>query len=104
MWLPTESTFIRKVVDHCTEAYKIDRSRIAVYGAQASGAMIPSIAIAPRLVDPGFEERLAAQLERLSGHGVYIPGRSKGAAHAKAETGGVSIPRAVHGRLASLRG
>jgi hypothetical protein len=39
MWLPTESAFIRKVIDHCTDNYKIDRARIAVYGAQASGAM-----------------------------------------------------------------
>ena len=43
------------------------------------------IAIAPRLIDPGFDGRLAAQLERLSGHGVHIPGRSKGAARARAE-------------------
>ena len=73
-------------------------------GAESPGTGLTVIAIAPKLVDPGFEARLAAQLERLSGHGVHIPGRSKGAARAKAETGGVSIPRAVHERLASLRG
>jgi hypothetical protein len=39
MWLPTESAFVRKVIDHCLDKYKIDRARIAVYGAQASGAM-----------------------------------------------------------------
>ena len=56
-------------------------------GAESPGTGLTVIAIAPRLVDPGFEERLAAQLERLSGHGVHIPGRSKGVARAKAETG-----------------
>jgi S1-C subfamily serine protease len=39
MWIPTESAFVRKVIDHCLSTYKVDRARIAVYGAQASGAM-----------------------------------------------------------------
>lgn len=39
MWLPTETQFIRKVVDHLIGNYKIDRTRIVVHGRQASGAM-----------------------------------------------------------------
>ena len=70
-------------------------------GSQSPGSGLTVIALAPRLVDPGFETRLAAQLDRLSGHGVHIPGRSKGIARAKAEAAGVSIPRAVYERIAA---
>ena len=69
-------------------------------GAESPGTGLTVIAIAPRLVDPGFEARLAAQLDRLAGHGVYIPGRAKGAARARAATEGIVVPRAVHERIA----
>jgi (2R)-3-sulfolactate dehydrogenase (NADP+) len=72
-------------------------------GSQSPGTGLTVIALATRLVDRGFETRLAAQLDRLSGHGVHIPGRSKGAAHGKAETGGLSIPRALHQRISGAR-
>ena len=68
---------------------------------ESPGSGLTVIAIAPRLVDPGFEIRLAAQLDRLSGQGVHIPGRSKGIARATAEAAGVSIPRAVYERIAA---
>ena len=70
-------------------------------GSQSPGTGLTVIALATRLVDPGFETRLAAQLDRLSGHGVHIPGRSKGLARGKAEARGVTIPRAVHERIAN---
>ena len=70
-------------------------------GSQSPGSGLTVIALAPRLVDPGFEIRLAAQLDRLSGQGVHIPGRSKGIARATAEAAGVSIPRAVYERIAA---
>ncbi len=70
-------------------------------GSESPGSGLTVIALAPRLVDPGFETRLAAQLDRLSGHGVHIPGRSKGIARARAEAAGVSIPRAVYERIAA---
>jgi (2R)-3-sulfolactate dehydrogenase (NADP+) len=72
-------------------------------GSQSPGTGLTVIALATRLVDPGFEARLAAQLDRLSGHGVHIPGRSKGAARGKAEAVGISIPRAVHQRISGAR-
>jgi (2R)-3-sulfolactate dehydrogenase (NADP+) len=69
-------------------------------GSQSPGTGLTVIALATRLVDPGFQTRLAAQLDRLSGHGVHIPGRSKGAARGRAEATGISIPRAVYDRIA----
>lgn len=39
MWLPAETAFIRKVIDHFVSTYTIDRARIVVSGSQASGSM-----------------------------------------------------------------
>ena len=39
MWLPTEVGFVRKAIDHMVANYAVDRTRIVVYGYQASGTM-----------------------------------------------------------------
>jgi serine protease Do len=39
MWLPTETTVLRKVIDHILQHYSIDRDRVVVYGSGAGGAM-----------------------------------------------------------------
>jgi (2R)-3-sulfolactate dehydrogenase (NADP+) len=73
-------------------------------GAEGPGTGMTVIAIAPRLIDPGFEARLARQLERLSGeYGVHIPGRSKAEARERALREGIEIPRAVHDRIAGVK-
>jgi predicted esterase len=38
-WQPTESEFIKKTLDDVLAHYHVDRTRIAVYGYQAGGAM-----------------------------------------------------------------
>jgi (2R)-3-sulfolactate dehydrogenase (NADP+) len=58
------------------------------------------IAIAPRLIDPDFEARLAQQIDRLSvDYGVHIPGVAKAKARERAARDGIIIPRAVHDRI-----
>jgi hypothetical protein len=39
MWLPTETAFVRKVIDHFAASYNIDRTRVVVHGKGASGSM-----------------------------------------------------------------
>lgn len=69
-------------------------------GSETPGTGMTVIAIAPNLIDPDFETRLAAQLERLSGeYGVHIPGRAKAEARARSERDGIAIPRALHERI-----
>ena len=45
-----------------------------VSGGESPGAGLFVIAIAPRLLDPHFRERMAAQASRLERLGVYVPG------------------------------
>jgi (2R)-3-sulfolactate dehydrogenase (NADP+) len=74
-------------------------------GGEGPGTGMTVIAIAPRLIDPDFETRLAAQIRRLSNdYGVHIPGRAKAEARARFERDGIAIPRAVHERIASATG
>ena len=44
-------------------------------GADAPGAGLFVVAIAPKLLAPDFARRLGSQLARLAGMGVHIPGR-----------------------------
>jgi len=68
-------------------------------GSECPGTGLTVIAIAARLLDPSFEARMAAQIERLSGYGVHIPGAAKGIAHARSLVEGVTISRTVFDRL-----
>ena len=57
-------------------------------GAEGPGTGMTVIAIAPRLIDPDFDVRLARQLERLSGeYGVHIPGLAKAKARGASRSG-----------------
>jgi serine protease Do len=38
-WTPTEVEFVRKTLDHVVTNYNVDKSRIALYGRQAGGAL-----------------------------------------------------------------
>ncbi len=67
-----------------------------VEGSQSPGSGLTVIAIDPSLLDPGFAERLAAQLERLeSGHGVHVPGRRKADMRSHALSHGIDVPEAI---------
>jgi (2R)-3-sulfolactate dehydrogenase (NADP+) len=73
-------------------------------GAEGPGTGMTVIAIAPRLIDPDFEARLARQIERLSGeYGVHIPGRAKFEARERALQDGIEIPRSVYDRIAGVK-
>jgi (2R)-3-sulfolactate dehydrogenase (NADP+) len=73
-------------------------------GAEGPGTGMTVIAIAPRLIDSGFEARLARQIERLSReYGVHIPGRAKAEARERLLREGIEIPRAVHDRIAGVK-
>lgn len=72
-------------------------------GSQGPGTGMTVIAIAARLVEPGFEARLGAYLSRLAGdYGVHIPGRAKAEARARSQRDGLAIPAAVHRRIAAV--
>ncbi len=68
-------------------------------GDQTPGTGLFIIAIDPEALAPGFARRLAAQLQRLDGLGVHIPGRAKAAAAEKAARLGVSPDAALVRRL-----
>lgn len=73
-----------------------------VSGSQSPGSGLTVIAIEPKLLDPGFEARLEAQLDRLErDHGVHIPGKAKGTAAAAAAREGIVVDGAT---VALLRG
>ncbi len=54
------------------------------------------LALAPRLIDAEFPARLAAQLARLSEHGVHIPGMARATALRRATRDGLTIAKSLH--------
>jgi (2R)-3-sulfolactate dehydrogenase (NADP+) len=72
-------------------------------GDRTPGSGLTVIAIAPALLDGGFEDRLAAQLQRLSGgYGVHIPGVSKFEALNRARGDGIRLPSALVSRISAF--
>jgi (2R)-3-sulfolactate dehydrogenase (NADP+) len=72
-------------------------------GNESPGTGLFVLAIEPRLVDPDFTTRMAAQIKRLSReYGVHIPGRAKAKARKQAETDGVTIPKTVYDKIAGI--
>lgn len=70
-------------------------------GAESPGTGMTVIAIAPRLIDPDFDIRLARQIERLSvEYGVHVPGIAKAKAREESKRDGIAIPQAVYDRIA----
>ncbi|PSJ57417.1 Ldh family oxidoreductase [Pseudaminobacter soli (ex Li et al. 2025)] len=70
-------------------------------GSQSPGSGLFVLALDPKLIDPDFSTRLAAQLDRLSGtYGVHIPGLAKAAAREKAERSGIAIDKEIYKRIA----
>lgn len=71
-------------------------------GGESPSCGLFVLALDPRLVDPDFAGRMAAQMTRLSReHGVHIPGRSKAAAWERAQREGIVVPRDLLDRLAA---
>lgn len=82
--------------------WSIDAPSITA-GDQTPGTGLFIVALDPKLFDPGFESRMREQLDRLSGSfGVHIPGPAKAAARARSEVEGITVPTAVHARIAEF--
>ncbi len=74
-------------------------------GSDNPGTGLFVLAIEAKLLDPGFEDRMRHQLDRLgSDYGVHIPGQGKGLTRRNAPSLGLDIPRAVHDRIAVAGG
>lgn len=72
-------------------------------GDKTPGSGLTVIAIAPSLLDDGFDERLDAQLTRLStGYGIHIPGASKFDALNRAREDGIRLPSALVSRISAF--
>jgi (2R)-3-sulfolactate dehydrogenase (NADP+) len=72
-------------------------------GDRTPGSGLTVIAIAPSLLDEGFEDRLDAQLARLSGgYGVHVPGMSKFDALNRASQHGIRLPSALVSRISAF--
>jgi (2R)-3-sulfolactate dehydrogenase (NADP+) len=74
-------------------------------GDKGPGTGMTVIALAPKLIDPDYESRLGAYVERLSGeYDVHIPGRAKAEARSRSERDGIAISKSVHDRIAARLG
>ena len=63
------------------------------------------MALDPKLIDPGFAERLQAQTERLANdYGVHIPGIGKAVARERAGRDGIALDAALLERLREAAG
>lgn len=68
-------------------------------GAVSPGSGLFVLALDPAVFGSGFGDRLAAQINRLEQHGVYIPGSRKQVVREKAKSDGITIPAALYRRL-----
>ena len=64
-------------------------------GIESLDAGLTIVAIAPHLLDPEFETRLAKQLDRLLSFGIHIPGERKARAATEADDKGVYVDASV---------
>ncbi len=74
-------------------------------GGESPGSGLFVAAISPTLFDPDFEQRLGAQVERLSRrYGVHIPGRSRAEEAEKAAAHGLTVSKEVVQRISEFAG
>lgn len=72
-------------------------------GDRTPGSGLTVVAIAPSLLNEDFEDRLDAQLARLStGHGIHIPGATKFGALNRAREDGIRLPSALVSRISTF--
>jgi (2R)-3-sulfolactate dehydrogenase (NADP+) len=70
-------------------------------GSESPGTGLFVLAIEPKLLDPDFDTRMAAQLHRLAdNYGVHVPGLTKAAARRISREEGLSVPHTVHEAIA----
>lgn len=73
-------------------------------GSKGPGSGLFIVAIEPKLIDPDFEQRIAAHLRRLEAeYGVHIPGRSKAEARRRTKRDGITISTDLHSRLTAKK-
>lgn len=72
-------------------------------GNQTPGTGLFVVTLDPKLFDPGFEIRMRVHLDRLaSRYGVHIPGPAKAAARLRSQSKGITVPAALHERIAAF--
>lgn len=72
-------------------------------GSEGPGTGLFVLALDPKLIDPDFDIRLATHTARLAAdYQVHIPGPAKVAARDRASQEGVSLPKALHQRIAAV--
>lgn len=72
-------------------------------GSASPGSGLTVIAIAPSLLEEDFEDRLDAQLTRLStNYGIHIPGASKYVSSKQARRDGIRLPSALVRRISAF--
>ncbi|KUM25960.1 lactate dehydrogenase [Mesorhizobium loti] len=72
-------------------------------GPDSPGTGLFVLAVEPKLLDPDFERRMKAQLDRLRRrYGVHIPGRARAEAAEKATARGFDVPKAVVQRISEF--
>lgn len=70
-------------------------------GVEGPNTGMTVIAVAARLIDPGYEVRLGRHMQRLAAdYGVHIPGVAKASAREKSGHHGIVVPRALYDRIA----
>ncbi|MDT3718164.1 Ldh family oxidoreductase [Pseudomonas oryzihabitans] len=69
-------------------------------GSCSPGAGLLVVAIAPRLLDDRFPQRLGAQLTRLADQGVHLPGITRG--RDRAAEVAIRLPADLHSQLSAL--
>lgn len=70
-------------------------------GSEGPGTGLFVLALDAKLIDTGFEERMAAQTARLSrDFGVHVPGLAKAEARGRAAREGISVAKEIVDRIA----
>jgi (2R)-3-sulfolactate dehydrogenase (NADP+) len=74
-------------------------------GSEGPGTGLFVLAIEPKLLDPDFEARMRAQIDRLAGGcGVHVPGMGKDAARRNSRARGLSVPQEVYDAITRRTG
>ncbi|KTS78716.1 lactate dehydrogenase [Pseudomonas oryzihabitans] len=71
-------------------------------GSRSPGAGLLVVAIAPRLLDDRFPERLGAQLTRLAAQGVHLPGITRTRARPGDTAALITLPASLYDQLRAL--
>ena len=70
-------------------------------GSESPGAGLFVLAIDPAVFGADFAKRMRAQLSRLAGYGVHIPGMGKPGVRERSTRDGIEIPALIYQRIAN---